>query len=451
MKGWTLRVAGATAVLVAAATVYPAGSQGSPGNPIPQDQLTRSRPPQWVPGTFAPSGPVLDNFELLGHNDLGQDVDYGDLYGHGDHAYVGTRCGANLRGGRGVKVVDISDPTNPTLVSRLANPRFTRAEDVVVRDVNTPTFSGTLAVAGLQLCFGSGHGNAPTGLKFFDVTDPAHPRPTGEWFLPPHTVGCHEIDLQQRPDGRVLAGCALNLNDHVAGLPGVRLVDATDPRSPVQVGEWTLGIDTFVGKGCLPFSWAHSVRFAHAGNSLWVSNWDAGSIHLDVSDPSTPTVLSRTRTLPLDEDGDNHSMTLAHDGEWLVVNVEDLSPGFCPGDSRLDGWGETFVFDDANSSSPTLLGTFATPNTYSDRADGWFTGHNTEVVGDDFYSSWYSDGIVWWTMGEDGTSTQLGQFVPPSHPQGPPLVWGVYPDRANDLILASDILSGLWIVRPIRG
>ena len=30
-----------------------------------------------------------------------------------------------------------------------------------------------------------------------------------------------------------------------------------------------------------------------------------------------------------------------------------------------------------------------------------------------------------------------------------PIVWGVYPDRVSDLILASDINSGLWILQPI--
>jgi hypothetical protein len=46
-------------------------------------------------------------------------------------------------------------------------------------------------------------------------------------------------------------------------------------------------------------------------------------------------------------------------------------------------------------------------------------------------------------MDQFGAATQLGQF----QPEGAD-VWGVYPDPAHKLVLASDIGSGLWIVRP---
>src|SRR4029453_7014791 len=121
--------------------------------------------------------PVLDNFKLVGHSDLGGDIDFGDVWAHGDYAYVGSRCGDQALGGGGVRVVDISPPAHPTVVSTLANDEFTRAEDVVVRHVSTSSFAGDLAVVGIQACFGSGHeGEVPTGLRFFDVSDAAHPQ-----------------------------------------------------------------------------------------------------------------------------------------------------------------------------------------------------------------------------------------------------------------------------------
>jgi hypothetical protein len=107
------------------------------------------------------------------------------------------------------------------------------------------------------------------------------------------------------------------------------------------------------------------------------------------------------------------------------------------------------VYDNSNPRQPSFLGTFSTPNNRSVRDDGSFTDHSTEVSGtDQFFSSWYSDGVVWWTMSDQGASGQLGQFVPPANGDTPPLVWGVAIDSRHDLILASDITSGLWIVRP---
>jgi hypothetical protein len=141
-------------------------------------------------------------------------------------------------------------------------------------------------------------------------------------------------------------------------------------------------------------------------------------------------------------------MTLANGGKWLVINPEDFSPSDCgPG---FDGYGEAYVYDNADTVNPTFLGTFSTPDSRSTRTDGEFTVHNTEVVlGTQFFSSWHSDGIVWWTMSDSGSSHQLGQFVPPASDRfGVPLVWGVYLDSGHDLVLASDMGSGLWIVRP---
>jgi hypothetical protein len=253
----------------------------------------------------------------------------------------------------------------------------------------------------------------------------------------------------------VLVGCARNLRDQVdfdtgEELPGgVKIVDATDPTSPTEVASWQLDVVPFSGIGCLPVLFAHSIRFAGEGNDAYVSYWDAGTVHLDVSDPTTPVIVGNAVITPPDEDGDNHSMTLANGGSWLVINPEDFSPVDC-GDPFLGGWGEAYVYDNRDAANPSFLGSFSTPNSRSFRSDGIFTVHNTEVaLGRQFFSSWYSDGIVWWTMDANGASNQLGQFVPPASEEfGIPLVWGVYVDSAHDLILASDFGSGLWIVRP---
>lgn len=75
---------------------------------------------------------------------------------------------------------------------------------------------------------------------------------------------------------------------------------------------------------------------------------------------------------------------------------------------------------------------------------GVWSIHNTEVLGDRAYSSWYGHGIVALDM-SDPTAPQLaGQFVP----DGGAVTWGVAVDPDTGLIYASDIGSGLWIVRP---
>ncbi len=448
-----LAVVAAFAPLVTFAV--PASSQGAVPNRaaegLPGDALAALRAPAVA------SAIKLKNFRLVGHNNLGDFHDYGDVWGHGDFAYVGTRCAEEGRGGAGVKVVNISDPGRPRVVSTLPNPKYTRSEDVIVRHVRTPSFTGDLALVGVQLCFDAldrGNRGKYTGLQFFDVTSPARPVLLSVWTLPRGSddfpvIGCHEIDLVQRPGGRVLAGCARNLIDQAFGhSTGVHFVDATDPRKPWQVSRFSLGVDTFTGAGCFQAKFDHSVTFAKQGQIAYLSYWDAGTVRLDLDDPARPRYVAKVKITPPDEDGDNHSVTVANGGKWLVINPEDFSP-FDESCAQFDGYGEAYVYDNSDPAHPRYLGSFATPSTHSTRTDGAFTVHNTEVVrGREFFSSWYSDGIVWWTMRDNGASYMKGQFVPPSTRFAPPLVWGVYPDARHDVILASDITSGLWIVKP---
>ncbi|HVQ92736.1 MAG TPA: hypothetical protein VMU51_17005 [Mycobacteriales bacterium] len=407
-----------------------------------------------APAGTSPRPATLERFRLLGHSGLDGFGDYGDLYAHRGYAYVGSRCGAARQGGDGVQVVDLSRPARPRTVATLPNPAFTRAEDVTVRDVRTPTFTGTIAVVGIQACFGSGHEpEVVPGLRFYDVTRPAHPVLLSHWDLAPGTIGCHEIDAVQRADGAFLAVCARNLVDHErsAGATAIQLVDATAPAAPRAVGAWTLGLDPDSGVGCLSHQFSHSARFTDRGTALWVSYWDAGTVHLDVTDPAAPAVVSSTKILPLDEDGDNHSMTLANGGKWLIINTEDFSPGDCPGSgNQVGGWGEVYVYDNSTPAQPTFLGTFSTGDSRSSRTDGDFTDHNTEVFGSDqFFSSWYAGGVVWWTMNDQGVSRQLGRFVPPTAADGSLAeIWGVSIDPTRHLIVASDIRGGLWIIQP---
>lgn len=401
----------------------------------------------------APAGTVLDNFRFVGHSPLDGFNDYGDLYAHGDFAYVGSRCSSTRAGGDGVQVVDISRADRPRLVSKLPNPPFTRAEDVTVLDVRTPSFTGALAVVGIQACFNSGHeAEVVPGVRLFNVTRPAHPTLLGQWDLPQGTIGCHEIDAVQRADGKVLVACARNLVDHERsnGANALHLIDATNPASPLTATDWSLNVSPDQGTGCLTAQFAHSARFANGGNAVYVSYWDAGTVHLDITTPATPTMVSETKIVPPDEDGDNHSMTLADNGKILIINTEDFSPGDCPGNSAFGGWGDVYVYNNTNPAQPAFLGTFSTPNGRSTRTDGTFTDHNTEVTArNQFFSSWYSDGIVWWTLADRGVTQQRGQFVPPPRPDGSlASVWGVFIDSTHDLILASDTRTGLWIAKP---
>jgi len=98
------------------------------------------------------------------------------------------------------------------------------------------------------------------------------------------------------------------------------------------------------------------------------------------------------------------------------------------------------------------VGSFAgLHNVQGDRfpAPGEWTIHNTEVLGDRAYSSWYSNGVVALDVSDPVRPRYLGRFVP-SFPGSEFSIgiWGVAIDPETNLIYASDIDQGLWIIRP---
>jgi hypothetical protein len=118
------------------------------------------------------------------------------------------------------------------------------------------------------------------------------------------------------------------------------------------------------------------------------------------------------------------------------------------------------VYDYANLAAPVQIGEFRTPHSLGtdDPAAGDYTIHNPLVVGTDVYISWYSDGIRVVDARNPRAPREVAFFVPPAaqNPVKPSQrgvltntaqVWGVGYDHATGLIYASDMNSGLWILR----
>ncbi|MGH3035194.1 MAG: LVIVD repeat-containing protein [Gaiellaceae bacterium] len=278
------------------------------------------------------NGLVAKNFEVLGHHDLGLSESNGDVWVHGNFAYVGTW--SDPCNGRGVKIVDVTDLANPQLIGTLAAREGTSAEDMVVRSVSTPDFTGDLMGVGIQRC-----GDDPAldtqqfGLELWDVTNPAAPVQLSELGLTNGGGGVHELDLFQR-GGNVYALVATPFSEWFDPVPGgdFRIIDVTNPNLPVQVSEWGAGANGFSrgpfwGQGSFGASFDHSARASADGMKAYVSYWDLGVLTFDISDVTNPVLLSRTRYRP-SADGDAHGMTPYEAGgrDFILQNDEDFDP-----------------------------------------------------------------------------------------------------------------------------
>ena len=425
------------------------------------------------------------NMEVVGHNDLGVRGFNADVWTHGGFAYVGhwgftDWATGNQRfcptgGDSGVAVLDVRRPSRPTRIATLQNPTGSSAEDVVVYRARYGPYAGhDIAVAGIQSCVGSRYDStAERGLMLWDVSNPAKPIQLGYLRTACCTRGVHEFEVRDRADlGRTFAYATVPTSRYPDdqtpsgvrdenGDGDFRLIDITDPAHPTQVSDWGIqdaGGPFSAGQGCDPdANYGHGAEPTDDGRAVFLSYWDSGFIKLDLTDPSNPMFLGRT-SYPANADGDGHSSQYDDRRQLLFTADED----FCKtsGTGIEKGYGYMRVYDYAKASAPRQIGAYRTPNSLGsdDQAAGDYVIHNNFLVGTDVYSSWYSDGVRVIDTSNPRAPREVASFVPPatSNPVKPSQrgtltnttqVWGVVVDEATGLIYASDMNSGLWILR----
>ena len=425
------------------------------------------------------------NMEVVGYDALGGRGFNGDVWTHEGFAYVGHWGFTDWATGNarfcpsapnnGVAVVDATDAANPVMVARLQNPEGTSAEDVVVYTAESGPLAGhDIAVAGIQVCGGSRNDvSFPRGLQLWDVTDPTHPTELGFWNAECCTRGVHEFEVEYRADlGRTFAYATVPTSRYpdattpsgyrdADGDGDFRLIDITDPTDPSEVSDWgiqDIGGPFYGGQGCDPdANYGHGAEPSADGKLVFLSYWDSGFVRLDVTDPANPVYTGRT-VYPANADGDAHSSQFDEARTLLFGADED----FCKasGPDIETGYGYMRVYDYSNPAAPIQIGEYRTPNSLgtNDQAAGDFVIHNNFLVGTDVYSSWYTDGVRVVDTSDPTHPVEVAYFVPPAgdNPVKPSQrgvltnttqVWGVVVDEQTGLVYASDMNTGLWILR----
>jgi hypothetical protein len=426
------------------------------------------------------------NMVAVGHNDLGGRGFNADVWFHEGYAYVGHWGFTDWSQGSkqrfcpkgddsGIAVVDARDPSTPEDVARLQNPPGTSAEDVVVFTARYGPLQGRdIAAAGIQVCGGSRYDESFfRGLMLWDVSNPTDPAELGRVSTGCCSRGLHELEFEHRDDlGGTYVYASVPASEYPdelspsgtrdqQGRGDFRLIEVTDPTHPTEVSDWgvvkDLGGPPASGQGCdADPIFGHSAEPSGDGRLAFVSYWDSGFVALDVSDPANPAFLGTTTYAP-DEDGDGHSSMYDDDRRLLFTADED----FCKnsGPEIEPGYGYLRVYDYSDHGDPVQIGEYRTPNSrLGSQGSGDYTIHNNFLVGTDVYISWYSDGVRVVDASDPTNPKEVAYFVPPAgqNPVKPSQrgvlsnttqVWGVYVDETNGLVYASDMNTGLWILR----
>ncbi len=440
------------AVAAACALVGAGGATGGPSEQDPLQEHVTAIVSRSDAGGEAGARRGSREVRVVGHAYPGTGTN-ADVYAHRGFAYLGSWIGRGCLS-TGVRVFDLKDPSSPQLVSTFADvasePDVARTwtEKVIVQRVNTPVFRGDLAVVTFQACRSAGRLD-PTvfrGFGLYDVTNPAEPRRLALYATEPGVNGgAHEIWLE--PVGRRAYVYTAILNSELRtspdgktpGIPDFRIIDVSDPENPVQVGEWgawrELGVHPTSGQGNFKATFVHSVRVDERAQRAYLSYWDLGTVILDIADPSHPVYLGRTTFAP-DEQGDAHSTWVTPNGKLLIETHETEA-------------GVPTFYDISDPAHPVRLSDFYVEGYQAD------TVHDPKAHGDLAAFSWYSLGVVFADISHPSEPRFLAQFVPDTDVINPDFfcvegepcveVWGVFLHRGY--VLASDMNSGLWVVK----
>ena len=203
----------------------------------------------------------------------------GQVWVDGTTLYIG-----HMREESGTTIVDVADPRNPKVLSRIEVPEGWHSHKVRVQDGIMVVNHEKLGQAGDQE-FGG-------GLGIYDVANPSKPQLISKWRT--HGRGVHRYDF----DGRY-AYISPTVEGYIGNI--TMILDLKDPTKPEEVGRWWIpgqwqaGGEEYPWDNWVPPRCHHPLR---VGDRLYVSYWHHGFFILDISDMSKPKMISGGNTSP---------------------------------------------------------------------------------------------------------------------------------------------------------
>jgi hypothetical protein len=316
----------------------------------------------------------------------------------------------------GVIKLDISDPANPTFVGRTV---FNVRDDGDAHSMTPYDVNGTRYI--LQ---------NDEDYEFWATS--AVVTSTASWtdefhgIQQPWAAPLHHLDTVTGEVHDAVVGC--DAADYADAAGKIALADTVDPEyddePPCLLGQ-------------------QAMLAAAAGAAAFVPNLlPPDTAYPFWGEPVDPAVLG---DMPVVMISDIAGLADSIRGAGATVSMPLV------GNEEL--WGFLRVFQEDASESWTEVGRFVGPA--DTVAPGSWSIHNTEVLGNRAYSSWYSAGIIALDLTVPTSPEMVGQFVPRTSARhanslgvGPAEVWGVAIDPETGIIYVSEMRTGLWIVRP---
>ena len=377
----------------------------------------------------APTGAVTAlTMTVLGRGDCRPSRTTGEIFVRDNTAYTSTWGNSSTAGGA-FYIWDVAGNT-PVLLDSVKVDSARTLGDVAVSD------DGTLLVLAAE---------STGSLLIYSLEDPRKPLLVSRYSVSPVSLGVHTAEIG-RVNGKLYGFLCIDQGSGVASQ--LVIVDLSNPAAPQQVFVKTLGRpsvhDTFVRDGLLYLA-------------LWndgVAIWDIGGGGKGGT-VTAPVELGRVQTV----NGEVHNVW------WLKDPVSGSTryafigeEGF--GSIGVSSVGDVHVVDVSDRSAPREVGFYTVAGAGT---------HNFSVDEPNgiLYAAYYNGGVrALDVRGELGTCTDAQKSTPANSSvplcdlrkmgreigiglldRGNPVyVWGV--QYLNGAVYASDMLNGIWKLRP---
>lgn len=330
------------------------------------------------------------NIDLLSHVDYQSlhNTTLNDVWGYVDedgneYALVGAE--------KGVSVLDVTDPQNPTEIFWLSGSNSTWRDLKVNGDYAYITTEGNDGLQIIDLSPLPG-GTITNTTNYYGPSG-------GMW------TSAHNLYIDENGYGYIFG------SSRDEG--GVIILDLfTDPMNPIEVGSFE---DWYVHDGYVE------------NNIMYLAHVYDGFISMvDVTDKSNPIFLGTKET----PSSFAHNIWLSQDGDY-VFTTDEVSDAYITAYNVTD---PNNIFEvDRIQSSP---GNAVVP-------------HNAHVLGDFLVTSYYADGVVIHDVSDPSNMVEIGRYdTYPGTSTSTTGNWGAYPFFPSGTLLATDIDNGLYILGP---
>lgn len=427
-------------------------------------------------GPATPVAVEADNLSLVGHTSLHARGLNSALALDGDVAYIGYR-GDGSHPQAGVAIVDVSDPSSPTMVGTLQNDEETELgessrelriwpqEDLlIVLDFHCDTVA--------HACYGAELEDADPEYNLYDISGERRWDPELITTYKPARLP-HEFFLwidPAKPAEHALLFMSTPSDDE----DNLLVADISQARSGMvtEVASWDAGVEDTL----------HSVSVTPAGDKAWLSYSSNGVLALNVAELTSGQPNPELRLLTDPADAPRWGSPGAHSaveipGRDLVWTTDESygwyfalkKTGQIGFESVIVGcpWTWSRVLDATEPGQPAVLAEFKiaendpafcqSPQGILDSNTTSYSSHNPTLTEHLAINTWYAGGVVVADTSDPRAPEQAGQFVPQPIPvslgDDPAVTYGTakvamwsYPVIQDGLIYAVDIRNGLYVL-----